>query len=759
MDQLFKQIWLVVAFSFFWSAASVADVAHERQAMYQKIFDLKYLETSGSVTPIWKNDGSSFVYRSQKQGINQLITVNPVSGTKTLFLDMERAESALQKASRGSLSFAGEPFPDFQFVYDDAAIRFQLAGRGFLMVLVDYSITEISPEAVVRIKRSFPKVTQVNFPTLEVPRYIYDTPSPTGDQALVVQDHNLWARNFVDDRLSPITEDGVDRYAWTGGIWSPDGTVLLAYKTDTRSVYHMPVANLLKLQEEISYHMYPQAGGNLPQHQLHFVDVITGNLLPIEMGSDATYLRPAGWHPNGTEFLFFWLSRDGKQLELRAAHKTTGDVRVLWSEENRETFVLGTMQLYSGLAFRMLSDGRFIISSERTGWRHLYLYGPENGQIKQLAQLTNGEFPVMGLTRVDEEAGVVYFTAHSDEKRVYDTHLLRVGLDGNDLRQLTEATGEHVVQFAPSNAFYLDTHSTVARPPVTEIRRVSGEFVMVVEEADIAALIDLGWQAPEEFVVKAADGKTDLYGVIRKPWNFDPAKTYPVVEQIYGGPQRTEVVTNFMGELFSRRTILASALTQLGFITVSVDAPGTPGRGKAFQDAIYGNWGRYEIADHAAALKALSKTRPYMDMDRVGAMGISYGGYYTIRALLQAPGLYKVGVASMPVTHLHTNEASAVESYMGGRPQDVPQVYDYASNLPLVPQLKGKLLLIHPMSDVNAPFAHTVQLVNALIQAGKPHDINLVPEADHLFQYIDTQTDSKFREDTVRDYLVEHLLP
>jgi len=756
MSKLFKKTCVVVAFSFGLSAGSIANITSEQQAMYEKVLDFPSLVKGGTVTPVWRQDGSSFVYLVKENGVSHFWEVDPVSGAKKPFLDADKMQTSVSKILGYPYKKEGAPFDAFMFMHGDAAIGFKIGERGFFMTLADYAITEATPEALVQLNRKQPRILSANYPRTGGAPHNYEMVSPKGDQALVVKDNNLWLRSFVDDRLSQLTDDGEDRYFWERGVWSSDGTTIAAQKTDGRSIHWMPTLHFLKRQEEIAYHPYPQAGGNAQQYELHFIDAFSGNITSVEMGIDASNLRPVGWHPNNNDFLFFWLSRDGKQLELRSTNKNTGDVTVVWAEENTKTFVMDHMQFFTALLFQPLSDGRFIISSERTGWRQLYLYGPnKNGQYKQLAQLTKGEFPVNSLVKVDEKAGFVYFTARNDFDREYDIHLMRVRLNGKGQESLTEATGNHAIQFAPSGAYYLDTHSTVSRPPVTELRRADGELVTVLEKADDSALTELGWQAPEEFKAKAADGKTDLYGVIRKPWNFDPSKKYPVIEYLYGGPQVTVVPSTFVSQ--SPLENLAKGLSELGFIVVTVDGRGTPGRGKAFQDVIYGTWGRNEVADHAAVLREVAKSRPYMDMDRVGIYGGSYGGYYATRALLQAPDLYKVAVAMMPATQIHSIAAPAIESYMGGRPQDEPEAYAYANNLPLVDNLQGKLLLMPGLNDINAPFSHTVQLIDALIQAGKPHDINFMPEGNHFFMYHDSTRINPFLLTTTKDYFVEHL--
>jgi dipeptidyl aminopeptidase/acylaminoacyl peptidase len=435
-------------------------------------------------------------------------------------------------------------------------------------------------------------------------------------------------------------------------------------------------------------------------------------------------------------------------MDFLLADPVTGKSRVLLTEAQR-TFIKGIA--YPGwgdLVTLLPKTKRFIALSERDGWDHLYLYDWQ-GQL--IRRLTVGRWPVLNVAAVDEDGGWVYFTGHDDPRRPYDTHLYRVGLDGQGFKRLTEAAGRHFAQFAPSGKYYLDTHSAVDRPPAVELHAADGRLLQTLSKADISLLHAFGWKAPEPFRVKAADDTTDLEGVIFKPFDFDSSRKYPVLVQLYGGPQLVMTPHGFPATPDDARSI---ALAQLGFVVVTVDPRGTTERGKAFQDWVYKNWGRYVIPDHVAALKQLGATRPFMDLTRVGVFGVSWGGYHTLRAMVQAPETFHVGVAAAPVADLDDHMARAIEPYMG-LPAENRQAYDYASNLLLANRLKGRLLMIHGTSDVNASFSATMKMANALIEAGKPYDLLVVPEMNHG----PGPTRSDYFENAVKRYFVEHLRP
>ncbi|WP_306454586.1 alpha/beta hydrolase family protein [Flavobacterium agri] len=291
-------------------------------------------------------------------------------------------------------------------------------------------------------------------------------------------------------------------------------------------------------------------------------------------------------------------------------------------------------------------------------------------------------------------------------------------------------------------------HSGPDRAPIVELRRADGKLLQQITKADISPLEKIGWKAPETFVVKAADGITDLYGILYKPYDFDPKKKYPVVDFIYAGPFMTIVPNGFIPNTDLSQH--AQALAQLGYITFLVDGRGTTERGKAFQDAVYGKIGQIEIPDHVATLNQLAAKRPYIDLSRVGIYGHSWGGYFAVRAMLTAPDVYKAGIASAPGEL--TEGAEIMEPYMG-LPKDNPSGYELGTNTNLGANLKGKLLFIHGTSDVNAPISATIRMIESLVKAGKPYDLLLLPQQTHFFE----GASEKYSNDAVRRYFDEYL--
>ncbi len=733
----------------------------ERKAMYYRYLNLASLVKGGSIQPHWMADEGRFWYAEGAPENTIIYKVDPKANTKETLFNTSRLREALTAVLGHELPYKGLPFYTFAFVPGQRAVKFSVEGRNFICQLDTYKITQIPAPSQEERSRMIPQIVRKGFPTGRPD--VMEILSPDRRWFLGAKNHNLYLRSTYDGRIEPLTTDGIKDYEWMMQLrelrilerakWSPDSYKVAAPKVDSRKVGRLPIVHWLKQTVEVEWIPYVRGGRAMPQEELYILDILSKKQIRIDTGDKPDqYLGILGWRPDGSELIVGRMDREKKKVELMAADPSTGSTRIILTE-TQKTFVEGlSPPVYAGLKF--LEDGkRFIWKSERNGWAHLYLYDL-NGNL--INRLTKGTFPVLNIVAVDEKSGWVYFTAHAEE-RLYDTQLYRVNFEGKRFQRLTEAIGQHIIQFSPSKEFFLDVHSSSDRPPSTELRKADGTLLQTLSKANIEGLKDLRWSPPEEFVVKAADGETDLYGIMYKPYDFDPSKKYPVIDFIYGGPQIVFVPHRFMwtgprGSVFS----MGQAMAQLGFIVFTVDARGTPEREKAFQDVVYGNIGRNEIPDHVATLKQLAAERPYMDLSKVGVFGISYGGYFTIRAMLLAPDVYHVGVSTAPVTDLYPRNAP-VEPYMG-LPQNNLAGYEYGSSLRLASKLKGKLLLIHGTSDINATFDATMKLVEAFIRAGKQFDLLVMPGQDHNFNGWDGKG-FIYWLDAVPRYFLEHLSP
>ena len=705
----------------------------ERAAMYQRYLDFP-ATVKPAVQPHWMADGRSFWYAEGGPANSVIYKVDPKANTKTRLFDSVRLRTALALVLGHEPPYQELPFEDFTFADGEKAVKFVVEQQEFILQLDTYRLTRAPVLSEEEKRRREPQAREVL--------------SPDGRWFAGVRDYNIYLRSTDDGRSLPLTNDGIEGHSWWATTplrpkWAPDSSKLAVMKMDSRRVPSMPIVHWLKPVVDVEWRRWPRADGPLDTNELFIVDILTKRQVRVKAGEDPDQrIWILGWHPDGSRLYFLQMDREYKKLQLMAADPETGATRVVVTE-TQKTFVRGFQYGWGG-GFDLLRDGkRFLWMAERDGWNHLYLYNSDGSLIRRL---TEGTFPVVRVLAVDEKNGWVYFTARADRQRPYDTHLYRVTLEGKDFTRLTEATGQHDIQFAPSNEFFLDVHSSVDRPPAAELRRADGRLLQTLSKATMDGLDELKWSPPEQFVVKAGDGKTDLYGVLYKPYDFDRGKKYPVIDFIYAGPQAVVVPQTFMRNFVYQ----AMAMAQLGFVTFIVDGRGTPGRGKAFQDVVYGNLGRYEIPDHVAALKQLAEKRAYMDLTRVGITGYSWGGHFALRAMLQAPEVYHVGVAGAPDTDLYNHLPNDIEPWLG-QPQKNREAYDYGSNLWLAGNLKGKLLLVHGTSDVNVPFAVTMRMVDALVRAGKFFDLIVLPEEKHPI--------TTYMREAQRRYFQEHLKP
>ncbi|HET6633523.1 MAG TPA: prolyl oligopeptidase family serine peptidase [Streptomyces sp.] len=563
---------------------------------------------------------------------------------------------------------------------------------------------------------------------------VFEAASGDGEWFAGTHGGNVWVRSISGDSLR-VTTDGTleDAYDVQGAKWSPDGRLLAVKRLDRRGIPTIPVVAWSAPGQPVTRHFYSRAGQKLVRSTLYVIDREGGEPVKIDLGTgDDPYLNIVGWSPDGSQVYVLRTSRLMKRQRLMAADPRTGRSRTVLEETSR-TYVHGA---FDGVPFLrgydfaldllrpcwLLSDGRrFIWSSSRDGWNRLYLYALDGTLIRTLTPPGSG---VERVTAIDEEGEWVYYTAQVDSARPYDVSLARVRLSGGRPQRLVTGPTLPLLRgmgFGPSHDFFWVRRGGIDQPPTIELRRADGPLVRTLWSGD-SILRAAGWKAPEQVKVKAADGETDLYGLLFTPRDFDPGRKYPVIDVVY--PFGLNVP----------RTISAAgrdqALADLGFVVMVVDGRGTDGRGTAFTDAFYGEFGQHEVGDQVAALRQLAAERPYMDVDRVGVMGDSWGGYETLRALVLEPELFRVGVAGSPAADPRRFRVS-VEFLMGCLPKDCPEAYDRAAVTPLLERLEGKLMILHGTADLDVPFGETMELVSKLREAGKPYTLVIFPGQGH----------------------------
>jgi dipeptidyl-peptidase-4 len=418
-----------------------------------------------------------------------------------------------------------------------------------------------------------------------------------------------------------------------------------------------------------------------------------------------------GWTPDGSEVTFNRANRRQNTMEFTACSPTTGSCRVIVREEWPTGWVMNSPPM------QYLADGkRFLLVSERNGYRNIYLHDLSG---KLIAPLTNHQFEVGSIVDVDEKSGTVWYTARSGDNHM-KLQVHRVGLDGSNDRRLTDPAYNHSVSLSPDRRFFVDVAQTHDQAPYTSLLDGNGQVVAELAKSDMSKFEAAGLQRVELFTFKAADGTTDLHGMLSKPSNFDPSRQYPVLVSVYAGP-----ATNGARETFA----MPHPLTEYGFLVVSLDSRSAAGRGKKFLDAIYLKLGQVEVDDQAAGVKAISE-RPYVDGDRVGIFGTSYGGYVSALAVLRHPDVFHAASAMSAVTDWRHYDTIYTERYMW-TPQGNTSGYDKGAAMPYAENLRGRLMIYYGTADNNVHPSNSMQLIEALQRAGKSFEVQVGPDRGH----------------------------
>jgi dipeptidyl aminopeptidase/acylaminoacyl peptidase len=726
------------------------------------------------VVPRFIGKSDRFWYKLATRDGKEFVLIDPALNTRQPAFDQARLAASLSAASGKAYEANNLPFDGIEFVKDGRAIQFDIEKDRWTADLSTYACTK--------------EETSKEKPEGE-------SLSPDGKWAAFVKDYNLFIRPTAGGTDIQLTTDGEALYDYGSEadqstvavtqrlsgkkqppvlLWSPDSRKILTHKLDQRKVESLHLLQSVPPQgfrPLLHSYRYALVGDpNLPLAELAVLDVEkktktafkTDPYLVLYMSPITT--KRAWWSEDSRTVYFVEESRSNKAARLKAADAVTGETRTL-IEEKGATYVELNTYLGNAPNVRILGDGaEFIWFSERDGWAHLYLYDGKTGILKN--QITKGPWVVGDILRVDEKNRWVYFTAGGREKGrdPYYRHLYREKLDGSGLELLTPEDADHTVtdmlsgsnafgflsRFSPSGSYFVDTYSRMDTAPVTVLRDVSGRLVRELEKADLEPLLAAGWKWPERVTVKARDGTTDLYGLLYKPSNFDPAKKYPVIDGIYPGPQITRTPKSFGGNAYFLYEICEdSALAELGFIVVNIDGLGTPFRSKAFHDWSYGKMEEAGgLEDHITGIRQLASVRPYMDISRVGIYGHSGGGFASTHAILAYPDFYKVAVSSAGNHDQRSYLACWGEQYQGLLQGDN---YKAQSNAGLAANLKGKLLLVHGDMDDNVHPAMTIQMVDALVKANKDFDLLILPNRNHSFGLDPYFTRRKW------DYFVRHL--
>ncbi len=560
--------------------------------------------------------------------------------------------------------------------------------------------------------------------------------SPDGKLKAFYKDRNLWIGNADGSNAVAVTTEGNEKARTKYGVaswvygeeldqntamwWSPNNQQLAYYGFDESKVpdFYLQM-DQTKLYSTPDIEAYPKPGYPNPVVELFVYDLASKKRIPIDVrdGKPFTndvmghYVYNIQWTPDGSLLTVNRTNRKQNIMEHAACSPQTGKCRVLIREEWPTGWVENTP------AKEYLADGkRFIWASERTGFRNFYLYDLSG---KLITTLTKHPYEVGQIVRIDEKNNVLYYTARSGDNHM-KMQLHRVGLDGRNDRRLTDPALHHTVVASPGARQFVIVSQTHDRAPVTNLIDHNGKVIAELAKSDVAKQQELGLQPVELFTFKAADGVTDLHGMLHKPSNFDPSKKYPVLLTVYAGP-----ATNGARETFS----LPHPYTEYGFLVVSLDSRSAAGRGKKFLDAIYQKLGVVEVDDQAAGIKALC-SRNYVDCGSVGIFGTSYGGYVSALAVLRHPEVFHAASAMSPVTDWRQYDTIYTERYMW-IPQENQAGYDAGSAMPYVDKLRGRLMLYYGTADNNVHPNQTMQLIQALQRAGKSFEVQVGPDRGH----------------------------
>ena len=571
--------------------------------------------------------------------------------------------------------------------------------------------------------------------------------SPDGKWDAVVRGHNLVLREVATQKEFPLTFDANPTSTYARNeetqravemefdrrdpitptpevYWSPDSHRVVAMRLKpgtSRRVYLIESSPADQLQPKLDSYPYLKPGDDVPIRKPHLFDVVARREIAV---ADTLFANPwsiadVRWRADSSRFTFQFNQRGHQVLRLVAVDATSGAAQAI-VDESSKTFIC-----YSGKSFSEYLDatGEIIWMSERDGWNHLYLYDANTGAVKN--QITRGEWVVRNVDRVDRERRQIWFQAGGIRpgQDPYYLHLCRVNFDGTGLTILTEGDGTHTGEFSPDRRWFIDTWSRVDAPPVNELRRSDdGKLVCRLETTDAAEVLATGATMPERFTAKGRDGVTDIFGVIWRPKTFDATAKYPVLENIYAGPQ-----DSFTPKAF-RPGYQQQKLADKGYVVVQLDGMGTANRSKKFHDVCWKNLADAGFPDRVLWIKAAGAKYPFMDLTRVGIYGTSAGGQNAMRGLLDYGDFYKAGVSD---SGCHDNRMDKIwwnEQWMGW---PVDESYVRSSNVVDAHKLRGKFLIMFGELDKNVDPASSLQVVNALVRAGKDFEMLAVPGAGH----------------------------
>ncbi|MBR5865375.1 MAG: DPP IV N-terminal domain-containing protein [Alistipes sp.] len=744
-----------------------------------------------AVRPNWFENSSKFWYSWTNVDGTTYYIVDPAAGKRTELWNMGELAEKVMLDTNYPFDWQHLPIRNME-LKEDKYVLFDIAPGDVMVENNDYAPKDDEGKRLVyHFKWDIAAKSLERIEERDVRYPEWANVSPDGRIAVYQKNSNLWYMSTEDvEKLArdpkdttivehQITTDATEdtAYHWFEDCieqikedercrvylqWSPDSKHFATVRCNTSMLEDFWVINILKDRPELFEYKYQMPGEQSPDFWLELFDTENFERREVEMAKYKEqmlfvcgrpmkhadrYKKPMRmvWQGDNDKFYVIRQSRDIKRADLCVVDVATATAKDVVVEQMNTSIEWQMPTLING-------DKEVIQWSERTGWAHLYRYSADGELINQI---TKGEWHVSNVLGVDDAKRVIYFTAtgYNKGENPYYLHLFRVNYDGTGLKQLDPKDFNGEFSLSDDRRYFVTTYSRADAAPVSELYTVEGKKVMTLAEVDLEPLFAIGYQYPEPFVVKAADGITDIHGVMFKPYDFDPNKKYPIIEYVYPGPQTEAVEQSWYNPM-----IRTDRLAQLGFIVITVgNRGGHPDRSKWYHNYGYGNLRDYGLKDKVVAAQQLAARHSFIDIERVGIHGHSGGGFMSTAAILMYPDFFDVAVscAGNHDNNIYNRWWSEKHHGIKEVEKDGEIVFEYhiSANHEIANRLKGNLLLVHGDIDENVHPGCTLRVVDALIRNNKRFDMLLLPGQRHGFGDM-----NEYFFWRMADYFSEHLL-
>ncbi|PLX18001.1 MAG: peptidase S9, partial [Marinilabiliales bacterium] len=632
-----KKTYLIIFVLLLTAKISISQGTYEDYQRAEKFlhFNVYKLVQNLYLYPNWIDETNKFWFKTETENGHRFILVIPEENKSKPVFNHEKLAKQLKKELGKKVNSDSLPFTKIKLKDSLRTVMFKVDTLNFKYDLNKNILSKYTPKIDEQKKN--------------------ESKSPDGKWIAFVKDYNLFLRDTKTEEEFQLTTDGIELYDYASPIswykmvdesvgdtydpsiwveWSPDSKKFMAIKLDRRKVGKLYMYQSLPdsgMRAKVWSYERALPGENLPLQEYYIFDVNQKSNVKIDLKAfeDIWSGFAPAWTEDSKTFYFTQMARYYKAIDLHFADSETGKVRNIIHED------ANTMIEYQMVDCKLINNGEKVVwMSERDGWSHLYLFNGKSGGL--INQITKSEFVVREINYIDEKNELIFFTASGVEKNhdPYFKHLYKIKFDGSGMTLLTPEDAEHEIQFSPDYKYFIDNYSRVDLKPKAVLKRLSdGKLIREIQEANIDKLLATGWKYPERFTVKARDGKTDIYGILQYPSNFDPNIKYPVIDNSYSGPQAVNVPKSFRRGIWNDWTPLA----EVGFIVMRIDGMGTAMRSKAFHDVSYKNLGDIGGPDHITGIRQLAEKYAYIDTNKVGIFGHSAGGYDAAHALLTYP--------------------------------------------------------------------------------------------------------------------------